>query len=243
MSTLDNDETRQSPYDLTASNMLPKAEWHSLVEREVAAAHKDGKPLSIVLMDIDNLKDANDTFGHLEGDDILGKLTQAISQVQTFFETLEYVTSTEPRGVATVDTPQRAEVLSTDINGKHITIAPGRIGGDEFAVLCRNGSEEADTMVNRIRAIFRGTVDERLKDIGIDVSIGTSTLQAGMSVSALFKQADERLYADKMSHLGELHEEDAATLRQLIQQLKKLGIRPRHIGKYAELYAKSTTKD
>jgi len=47
--------------------------------REVEAARRYGRPLSIVLFDIDGFKQTNDTLGHLEGDKILQKLAEIIT--------------------------------------------------------------------------------------------------------------------------------------------------------------------
>lgn len=41
------------------------------LEREIARAKRHGSKLSIMLLDLDNFKDINDTHGHLEGDKIL----------------------------------------------------------------------------------------------------------------------------------------------------------------------------
>lgn len=46
----------------------------ALVERgneEVARAHRYGRPLSVVLLDVDHFKDANDRHGHAFGDEVL----------------------------------------------------------------------------------------------------------------------------------------------------------------------------
>ncbi len=44
------------------------------LQRELAAYHRDGAPLSILMLDLDHFKRVNDTFGHAAGDDALRSL-------------------------------------------------------------------------------------------------------------------------------------------------------------------------
>lgn len=44
------------------------------LERELKLAQRYGKFLSVILLDLDNFKDYNDNFGHLEGDEALKKI-------------------------------------------------------------------------------------------------------------------------------------------------------------------------
>lgn len=47
--------------------------------KSVARAARSGKPLSVVMIDIDHFKDYNDTFGHVAGDKILSELARIIA--------------------------------------------------------------------------------------------------------------------------------------------------------------------
>jgi diguanylate cyclase (GGDEF)-like protein/PAS domain S-box-containing protein len=50
-------------------------------ERELARAVREGYPVSFVMIDIDNFKNVNDTFGHEVGDQVLQKLAALIQNL------------------------------------------------------------------------------------------------------------------------------------------------------------------
>ncbi len=56
---------------------------HSFNERfqeEVARVYQNNRPLSLLLMDVDDFKKINDTYGHLQGDLVLQTIAQALSR-------------------------------------------------------------------------------------------------------------------------------------------------------------------
>jgi two-component system, cell cycle response regulator len=50
-----------------------------VLDRELARARRDGRPISVVLTDIDHFKRVNDTHGHLAGDAVLREFASRLS--------------------------------------------------------------------------------------------------------------------------------------------------------------------
>jgi diguanylate cyclase (GGDEF)-like protein len=55
--------------------------FHETLEREVSRARRYRRPLSLVVLDLDDFKAVNDRIGHLAGDDVLAEIGQRIRAV------------------------------------------------------------------------------------------------------------------------------------------------------------------
>ena len=69
-------------YDLVMRDGLTeifnKRKYEEEVEREVARASRYGRPLTMLLLDIDHFKAVNDTYGHLCGDFVLKQVAERV---------------------------------------------------------------------------------------------------------------------------------------------------------------------
>src|SRR3989339_755435 len=61
------------------TTLFNKRYFNTHLKLEVERASRHGQPLSLLLLDIDNFKHHNDTYGHADGDLVLAKLGQVIA--------------------------------------------------------------------------------------------------------------------------------------------------------------------
>ncbi|HUC79196.1 MAG TPA: GGDEF domain-containing protein [Candidatus Saccharimonadales bacterium] len=217
------------------SEMLSRNAWRNLVNEEVLHAQQTGQEISIVFIDIDNLKEVNDQLGHLPGDETILTLKKTISLIRSVFRTVNG------------ENNRQLDVVAYDPRSKSdkkqpILMEYSRIGGDEFGVLCYTDDTGVMIVAERLRKAFDYSTDKSLKELGVDLSIGTSTLKPGMSVGQLLHEADEKMYLDKRSHLPELNNVQKEALAEARKLLDKNDIRLRDFSKYIALIGSNKPK-
>lgn len=58
------------------TGLLEATFWHRIADKELTRAARTGVPLGVLMIDLDDFKQINDTFGHLNGDRVLKAVAQ-----------------------------------------------------------------------------------------------------------------------------------------------------------------------
>ncbi|MBI4845266.1 MAG: sensor domain-containing diguanylate cyclase [Candidatus Omnitrophica bacterium] len=137
---------------------------------EIEFCNRQLLPLSLMMIDIDFFKEVNDTYGHQEGDMVLKKISQIITN----------------------------NVRLTDICARYggeefVVVLPGiaEIAGDKFSIAerLRKSVESADFFVG---------VNKRIRvTVSVGVSVRRAPDDQDLNMENLIKKADELLYKAK----------------------------------------------
>lgn len=73
-------ETRRLAVTDGLTEIYNRRHLEAALEAEVARALRYGRPLTLLMLDLDGFKAYNDRFGHLKGDDILRKVAQGLGR-------------------------------------------------------------------------------------------------------------------------------------------------------------------
>lgn len=135
--------------------------FENRVDAEVARAQRDGKPLSLMIFDIDHFKKVNDRFGHRVGDEVLVELTQLAQEHARDNDVLARWGGEEfimllPDCDA-LEAHQAAEKLRQTISNHHFDVV-GQLTCS-FGVAQALPGEPLQTWVNRADAALYGAKD------------------------------------------------------------------------------------
>ena len=134
------------------------------LEHEFHRSKRSGKPLSLIMLDVDHFKQINDAYGHLFGDVVLRVIG---ARIKTRL--------------------RRHDML-------------GRVGGEEFLVVCPDSSLEDSILVaERIRSAVHGEeISDGVHRVSVALSAGV-TAQSDDDVSSdkTLSRADTALYKAK----------------------------------------------
>lgn len=142
--------------------------FNQMLETEWKRACRSGKPLSLLIMDVDNFKAINDQFGHLRGDQYLRTVAQALS---TAF--------------------QRPGDLLARFGGDEFAAllpATDQMGAVRVAEKCRLILKELE---------FNSGTDQHQMRVTLSVGVVTAQPDPAVSPEELLNTADEALYRAK----------------------------------------------
>ncbi len=60
------------------TNLFNRREFEELLDKSIALAHRDKTSIGLLLIDLDNFKTTNDTFGHIHGDELLKQFAKRL---------------------------------------------------------------------------------------------------------------------------------------------------------------------
>jgi diguanylate cyclase (GGDEF)-like protein len=134
-----------------------------LSEQVVHLAQRSQQPLSVLFIDLDQLKQINDSFGHDAGSAFLVEIAEILKQ--TFRET---------------------DVM-------------GRVGGDEFAVVCQGSHMAISIAAQRLEAAcaLRNAEPDRRIPLSFSMGFVTSEEHSHQSLKELLTEADKAMYEEK----------------------------------------------
>ena len=134
-----------------------------LAEQALRIAQRSQLPVSVLFVDLDNLKQINDTLGHESGSAFLVETAKLLKQ--TFRET---------------------DVI-------------GRIGGDEFAVICQGSRTAISIAAQRLHLASKAQDSQSGRSYPLSLSLGfvTTDEHARHSLNELLTAADRAMYEQK----------------------------------------------
>lgn len=115
----------------------------------------------LFIIDLDNFKQVNDTYGHLTGNTVLKKLSR---------------------------------LLATALRSEDLV---GRMGGDEFVLLCSGLDSETKARHLAQRLLHQVTEAGKDCDAWTSISMGITPVREGEVLDTAFKRADTALYDAK----------------------------------------------
>lgn len=145
--------------------------FRDILNQAVADARERKQPISVILLDLDNFKKINDTYGHPAGDMVLKQTAEVVKKCFR-----------SKRPMNEVD-------------------FAARYGGEEFIIMVRNADLKAAGLyvAERIRkAVEEFAFDWEGTRLTVTVSVGVATLHADESIpDVMVRRADEALYRAK----------------------------------------------
>jgi len=147
---------------------LANRRWfEEAMAKEWARAERDGKPLSLVMVDADHFKHFNDTYGHQEGDRALAAIASVIAR-----------STRRPGDLAARYGGEEFAVLLADTDG-------------------RRAAQVADAIRDEVAKLAIEHATSEHKAVTVSAGVATAAPGRGIKPAALVRDADAALYRAK----------------------------------------------
>jgi len=169
------------------------------IQRRINQCVSEKIPGCLVMLDIDNFKQINDTFGHQEGDNVIKGISYVMRKVvdECGFSGVNAhnVTFDDIDGMY-ADTAVEDLADAPQFEIFNVKTPIGRWGGEEFMVLLQEVSKEAAIdFAERVRKAFNEIAFESAGHRS--VSVGVTEIKKGESADAACVRVDQALYQAK----------------------------------------------
>jgi len=183
------------------------------LEQELHRAVREGRPLSVLVMDLDNFKPINDTFGHARGDEVLrdlGRLFQASLRGGDLFaryagdEFVAVLPETNPTEARVVAEKVRAVVAAydprmsgNDLGGIRVGISigsasyPDAAGDAATLIACADAAMYRDKSLRKAAPIKKETSAATAMGDPAAVATSATAADAGAAAAPLPPDSDE----------------------------------------------------
>jgi diguanylate cyclase (GGDEF)-like protein len=158
------------------TGLFNHAHFEKRLEAEVARARRHGRPCGLLMMDVDDFKTINDSYGHEAGNEVLKTVSRLLGGTL------------------------RSADLVARIAERDTAPIVARYGGDEFEIILpETGRDGVQTAGDRLlEAVRRETFTYEGKTFNLSLSIGGAVCpDDAADARELILKADEALYAAK----------------------------------------------
>src|SRR6185369_7984884 len=152
-------------YELVARGGLTeiynKRKYEEEVQRELARALRHHRPLSLIIFDLDEFKQINDTYGHLCGDFVLKQVASLARDLVRPEQVLARVGGDEFVILAPETGAAGAEALATKLRDRIISL-DHRYGDLRIVITCSFGVAELTDTITTSQDLYRAADDALL---------------------------------------------------------------------------------